>query len=122
MSGEFRDRLIRSAWERYEVATLALPATRKWSLRHRRLRRERDAMARRIVLLEYQQSRKGRLIPADELTPVLREVWDWALSMVPGSGNVSTYGCDAVGRCIEVVERWPDADWRTYINRPPDRH
>jgi hypothetical protein len=60
----------------------------------------------------------SRLIPAEELEPVLREIWQWALESVPYSDSYSTYGVDAVGKCIEVVRRWPDTDWRTYINRP----
>jgi hypothetical protein len=50
----------------------------------------------------------GRLIPADALNARLREIWDWAASMIPRSGSVSTYGCDAVGKCIELVDAWPD--------------
>ena len=53
-------------------------------------------------------SETARQIPADELNARLHEIWDWAASMVPRSGSYSTYGCDAVGKCMELIDSWPD--------------
>jgi hypothetical protein len=53
------------------------------------------------------------MIPAAELELKLREIWHWTIDMVPHSAEHSTYGVDAVGRCIELVQRWPDTDWET---------
>ena len=49
-----------------------------------------------------------REMTAAERNARLHEIWDWAASIVPRSGSVSTYGCDAVGLCMQLVDSWPD--------------